>query len=111
MSREIKFKVWDKLLNKHCPYNPFLRFNDETLKFCQYTGCNDKNGVEIYEEDLIKVADRDFMGILIVKWKPDTANYCARINNDDHSYHVHFFEMNNIEVVGNVYENPEILVR
>lgn len=64
MERVIKFKIWDKESEKwlnHCraddlisPKDDFNQiFNNDNLVFCQYTGCRDIDGKEIYEFDVI----------------------------------------------------------
>ena len=58
-NREIKFRVWDKLLNKFIPWNCFIPFdNDREYIIQQYTGLKDKDGQEIYEGDIIQYENR-----------------------------------------------------
>lgn len=68
----------------------------------QYTGLKDKNGKEIYEGDILRT---DNVEIEYVEYFPAYASFCRVYQN-------HVYEINdngNYEVIGNIYENPELL--
>lgn len=124
MSREIKFRAWDKDLAKYlggCEIDSLmaeLSADDDgkgvIIKqicparyiFEQYTGLKDKNGKEIYEGDIVK----GDMGVFEVKWYDLVAQFMFRPNMSM-KYHPPFTSTQLVvmEVIGNIHENPELL--
>ena len=124
MSREIKFRAWDKEtksmikevweIGLKSNYNqPWLMGDDkrtDNFELMQYTGLKDKDGKEIYEGDVARIwADpKDYNGykghnyIGVVEWDEFILGF---ILSDGHG--LKDFEF--IEIVGNIYENPELL--
>lgn len=101
------------LLPKDCHIMDGYEVEPETIG--QYTGLRDKNGKEIYEGDIVKIngADR----IYYIRWFDDMCFGFADIRSD---YLNTFYECYNthnngfpcdthIEVIGNIYENPELI--
>lgn len=109
MSREIKFRVWDK--------NKFLYSEKETdgfwgdvvlddLKLCssqqQSTGLKDKNAREIYEGDIVICNNLGYLhegNNLILEVKYDFY-FLSELEENAPEY---------VEVIGNIYENQELL--
>lgn len=66
----------------------------------QYTGLKDKNGKEIYEGDITTDGD------MICRVEYDVPVFTLKSISNGNDYNP-FYE--NLEVIGNIYENPELL--
>ena len=130
---EIKFRAWDKLKNEMLAFddidlmwlpNGALIINNEEndverggpVVLMQYTGLKDKNGKEIYEGDIIEQSDAFIVPIasngegrvLEIKWSDTNACCCFYINGICQRAVDVCFEQE-IKVIGNINENPELL--
>ena len=73
----------------------------------QYTGLKDNNGKEIYEGDVLSFRGQD---ILKVCWDKHHACWLGEyITNTSTMRDLFAFEWDKAEVIGNVYENPELV--
>lgn len=124
MSRELKFRAWDKENEEYRNgYDVLLRYDGSAISryalgaldtdmpvnaiIEQYTGLKDKNGKEIYEGDIVKIeAYSRFYQVVYRKWD------CSFVfENDEYEDIVHIFKdfPDKYEVIGNIHENPELL--
>lgn len=71
----------------------------QEIEFMQYTGLKDKNGVEIYEGDVVKLNVPTYKTFTIVIYTLYEAFVLGK-NVETSDY---------IEILGNIYENPELL--
>jgi uncharacterized phage protein (TIGR01671 family) len=129
MNREIKFRFWrfgeDKMYNeptvdgKYKINELFTDNRTDKIAWMQFTGLKDKNGKEIYFGDILATHNdgkdgcdtwvidqegytvveelKNELGVAYSKW-------WVELEDSDSIYSNEY-----IEVVGNIYENPELL--
>ena len=110
--REIKFRAWSEGKTMFPNSKRFLmvkrNFGEvwnrgESLIWMQYTGLKDKNGKEIGEGDIVK----DSKGQGVVKCENWIEFFIEGDVYEDYSARKEKLYM--FEVIGNIYENPELL--
>lgn len=109
--RDIKFRAWDNLLNEYFSWEDsikFLNYHDliednynGAVSLEQYTGLKDKNGVEIYEGDIVSASIYGFQEKGLVEY----SQFGEWVFGD-----IRLFEfMSSLTVIGNIHENADLL--
>ena len=119
--RVIKFRQWDIVLRKMKQHDDLLiagvgqhslllPIENTDLVHMQFTGLKGKNGIEIYEGDVLRL-DKDWQGpssngvkVGVVEFRD--CSFCLELYD---SLPLHLLIPAVVEVIGNIYENPELL--
>ena len=72
----------------------------------RFSGLTDKNGVEIYEGDVVEKCYGSSVKTGVVAWHQERAMFILQDGFNEPLYQL---PLNMIEVIGNVFENPELL--
>lgn len=73
----------------------------------EYTGLKDKNGVKIFDGDIIKSTESE--EVAVVQWFEEHSAFMACIPILHDVGYIGEVEPETIEVIGNVYDNPELI--
>jgi len=129
--REIKFRAWEEK-GKDMIYShrgnfvmefdgkcSFIEWGHDYFKpmpnliLMQFTGLKDKNGKEIYEGDIIQclysclpTEKKHTKEIMVVEWDKENCRFNWFLSYSEGKLSG---AIKNIEVIGNIYENPELL--
>lgn len=109
--RDIRFRCWDKMLNRMITYprleELFMHYEHELTRYAlmQFTGLYDKNKKPVFEGDILKDywKEKDINIISKVIW----FNFGWHIENSLNIYRMDE-SIGNYEIIGDVYTTPKL---
>lgn len=107
--KTLKFRFYDKTKKSMRYFDSIWNMPDPDYDFDeiqQFTGLLDRNGKEIYEGDIIEPEEKGIRDSIYYQ-----VFYCAPefLIKDNYGIINTFFRSWHWEVIGNIYENPELL--
>lgn len=133
--RELKFRAWSEETKSFECFDLYegtecgltnLQIWARNTQIEQYTGLKDKNGKEIYEGDIVEAlidgvweTGRNTVSFGKAKWRlevlyndirfMDVFKIIGSKSNPDRIYYLFDKELSELEVIGNIHEDPELL--
>lgn len=111
MNREIKFRFWlghtKQMTHPHDLFEVGKIIAEYTpdIIALQYTGLKDKHGKEGYHKDILK----GFGRLWVIEWQSEEARFLIMPYAGNISNWKFMDELHRMEIIGNIYENPELL--
>lgn len=132
--RPLEFRIWDK--KKNCWHDDekdgyssdtewiglnelirLIRTGKESARprfaIQQFTGLLDKNGKKIFEGDVVKLHDSyhhaDLKDIIAIEYDSECGGFIPFTYKRDSQYYCGEFESEKTEILGNIFENPDLL--
>ena len=118
--REYKFRAWNKVKQRmyYDTAGTFLTMAkqydsmSEEYFFTQFTGLSDKKCKDVYDGDIVCIIDCG-VALYQIQYLEDNFKWIVnRINAEKGDWldeNLEEFESECLEVIGNIYENPELL--
>ncbi|CAH9016470.1 putative ORF029 [Vibrio phage 120E34-1] len=133
MSRVIKFRAWNKEESRMIDLNGFeiafkgmqkegevtaaieqgniYMYDADDVEIMQFTGLTDKDGVDIYEGDIVKsdYYEPEFRELAVIGYDEFEMRFCFNNQFGDLNGEQDAFKYGNLEVISNIHQNPELL--
>ena len=129
MSRDIKFRG-KRVDNSELVYGHYVKYEHIGVVKCfivmnwaqiyvnsheidsetvgQFTGLKDKNGVDIYEGDIVHFKSNGLSGYGVVYYDEYTAKFRVKDNRRKNTRYYEFYRDSVYRIDGNIYENPNL---
>ena len=129
MSRELKFRVWNEFENKFMPSgfigisdgkfidlkNGSVHFDSDDKIVDQFTGLRDRNGKEIYDNDLVnaefihKNGEKDYFYNFLITYHENESAFFYDGDLGESIPLMQISKQYDLKVIGNIHENGDLL--
>ena len=115
-----EYRVWSELDNLWL----FVTLNDlltgqlnkqgfkinRLINWCAFTGLTDRNGLKIYAGDILASTSNTYYEPREVVWFKHESRFGIRADEDEDPLRLNaYYADKEYEVIGNIYDNPELL--
>lgn len=100
-------KVHTKSFRQHNPFEvAFDSYDPNEVELLEFTEYYDMDGNEIYTGYIVSFSASRQNYVGVVEWDKDATSYVLKAKNH---YNEYFNEVDNLKVIGNIYENKELI--
>jgi len=79
----------------------------------QSTGLTDRNGVEVFEKDIVRCCNDTLSKLYVIEWYEYSCGWCGTERTETTPQEERFWVRNlasqPLQIIGNIYQNPELL--